>query len=80
MKKKASRLENFTGKWATTMIDGVDALGCVCVMDLHGIKESRASLAERLNDLDLPGDEIKPKREQTAFLDILKDMEKGADS
>jgi len=77
MKKKASRLENFTGKWNTAMIDGVESLGCVCIMDLHGVKESRASLAERLNDLDLPGEEIKPKREQTAFLDILKHMEKS---
>lgn len=77
MKKKRSRIANFSGSWSSVMIDGIESIGCVCIMDLHGVRESRTDLAERLNCLDLPGSEIKLKREQSAFLDILKGMEKS---
>lgn len=77
MRTKVSRISNFKGKWEPTTIDGISAIGCVCIMDLYGIKESRTALAERLNMLDLPGEEIKQKREQSAFLDSLKSLEES---
>lgn len=77
MKTKTNRIATFQGKWEPTTIDGVSSIGCVCIMDLYGIRESRTALAEKLNMLDLPGDEIKPKREQSAFLDSLKSLEES---
>lgn len=77
MKTKTTRIANFQGKWNTTNIDGIDAIGCVCILDLYGVRESRTGLAEKLNMLDLPGEEIKPKREQSAFLDSLKSLEES---
>ena len=73
---KIKKAKVYSGKWQSATIEGVDAIGVTCIIDMRGIRESRTSIKSKLESMGYPTDGVVlEKRDKSAFLDVVKGLE-----